>query len=68
MFSSAEDQNKINIVMSKIRKSKMLRWSNIDAIGQFKDRSVRIIPYKPLKGRKKESAQWSEWVALYKMF
>lgn len=54
--------------MSKIRKSKMLRWSNIDAIGQFKDRSVRIIPYKPLKGRKEESAQWSEWVALYKMF
>lgn len=46
--------------MSKIRKSEMLRWSNMDAIGQFKDRSVRNIPHKPLRGRKEESAQWSE--------
>lgn len=32
------NQNKINVGTSKIRKSEVLRWLNIDTISQFKDR------------------------------
>lgn len=56
------NQKKIDVGMSKIRKSEMLRWLNIDVISTFKDRSVRIIPQKTVgEVRRKARDEVSVW-------
>lgn len=49
------NQKKIDVGMSKIRKSEMLRWPNIDVISTFKDRLVGIIPQKTVRGSQEKS-------------